>query len=240
MRTPRFVTIIAVLVALTGSRAGAQDDAIKTHPNVYHLQFENDWLRVIRVNVPVYAQVSDHVHPPGLMLHVYLNDADPITFVHSKSAIGTVTRPAVTARSYRLVRTGFETHSIVNQGRGASDFLRIEFKTQGHESQSSRGVARPVTPRSSSVVEVANAQLRITRVTVATQESYEVAATATEPALLIALTGDVTMDGSRPLTVGQERFVDVGRHVTVRPSGFAAVQLLRVDLLTPPAKGEAK
>jgi hypothetical protein len=42
------------------------------------------------------------------------------------------------------------------------------------------------------------------------------------------------------MTVRQERFVDVSHHVTVRPNGFAAVQLLRIDLLTPPAPREAK
>jgi hypothetical protein len=67
-----------------------------------------------------------------------------------------------------------------------------------------------------------------------------VAATVSEPALLVALTGDVTIDASRPMTVGQERFVDVSHHVTVRLNGFAAVQLLRIDLLTPPAPREAK
>lgn len=157
IRKSRLVTIIAVLVGLAGTSAGAQDDATRTHPNVYRVQLENDWVRIIHVSVPVYAQVSDHVHPPRLMLHVYLNDADPITFMHSTSAIGTVTRPAVTARSYRLVRTGFETHSIVNQGHGANDFLCTEFKIQGHESLWARLHAFPVTPRTAAAVEVENA-----------------------------------------------------------------------------------
>lgn len=231
---------LLIALAATGPSARAQDDAVKTHPNVYSLQFENDWVRIVRVNVPAYAHISDHVHPAGLTLYVYLNDADPIIYSHAKSAAGTVTRPGVTARSYRLVHTALEVHSIVNPGRGDSEFLRVEFKTDGGSVPAFRGVATALLPHSSAAVEVANAQLRITRVTVATQESYEVAAGATEPALLIALSGDVTLDGSRPMTMVQERFVDAGRKVIVRPQGFAAVQLLRIDLLTPPAPRGAK
>ena len=44
-----------MLVGLAGTSAGAQDDATRTHPNVYRVQLENDWVRIIHVSVPVYA-----------------------------------------------------------------------------------------------------------------------------------------------------------------------------------------
>jgi hypothetical protein len=169
------------------------------------------------------------------MLHVYLTDAEPLTFIHTHSAAGTITRPAVTARSYRVGRTGAEIHAVLNARGASSEYLRVEFKTLGTASFPSRIHAPPVGVATASVVEVTIPETRITRITVAPRESVDVAAGQNEPALLIALTDGVAVDGAQPLAVGQERFVDGGRRAVVRPQGFSPVQLLRVDFLTRPA-----
>jgi hypothetical protein len=212
----------------------AQQDGAIAFPDVYRVQFENDWVRVVRVKVPVNARIGDHTHPGGLMIHVYLNDADPITFIHPSTYGGTITRPAVVARSYRVGRTSMETHAVINPGRGISDYLRIEFKTEGTDSRKQRIPAPPIGTSTTSAIEVENAQYRVTRITVAPRDSLAIRTSASAAALLLALTDGVSVDGT-PAAQGQERFVDSGRRALVRPGGFSPVQLLRVDFLTRPA-----
>lgn len=240
MRKPRYVTL-TVLTAATlcgcfGARVlRAQQDGVVAYPNVYRVQFENDWVQVIRVSVPVNAFLADHTHPPGLMVHLYLNDAGPLTFIHRQSAAGTIARPAVSARSYRVGRTRAETHAVSNVGGGPSDYLRIEIKTLGTESMPHRILAPPVRVQTTSVLEVTNAQFRVTRITVAPHEAFDITVGATDAALVVALTEGVSVDGAQALTVGQERFLDGGRRAQIRPQGLSPVQLLLVDLLTRPA-----
>src|SRR5262245_11728098 len=95
----RLIACAFSLVALTGIEA--QQDGLVAFPNVYRVQFENDWVRLIRVNVPGNANLAAHSHPPGYMIHLYFNDAESIVFEHDGSPF-TVTRPPVKARSYRI------------------------------------------------------------------------------------------------------------------------------------------
>jgi hypothetical protein len=230
------LSCVVVTAALaSASTLRAQQDGLVAFPSIYRVQFENDWVRVVRIRVPVNARVGEHTHPAGLMIHVYLNDADPITFTHTASYGGSITRPAVVARSYRVGHTREETHGVVNTGRGLTDYLRIEFKTMGMDSRKQRIPAPPLGVATTSSVEVENAQYRATRITVAARDSFVIRPGSNEAALLVAVTDDISVDGAPPLTLGQERFVDSGRRVVVRPKGFAPVQLLRIDFLTRPA-----
>jgi hypothetical protein len=235
----KWIAIAVLTVAALGAapELQAQQDGLIAYPDVYRVQFENDWVRLIRVNVPAGASLGEHTHPPGVMVHVYFNDADPIIFEHDGSP-GSITRPYVTARSYRVGRARPETHAVINRGRGASDYMRIELKTSGDVSQGQRVPAPPLGAATKSTAEITNAQYRVSRITVAAKETFEVVAEAAVPAILIALTDGVAVEsvGSAPrsLKVGEERFVDVGRRELVRNNGAVAIELLRVDFLTPP------
>jgi hypothetical protein len=236
MRIHRSVSLVATVLALAAAaELPAQQDGLVAHPNVYRVQFENDWVRLIRVNVPAGADLAEHTHPPGLMLHVYFNDADPILFEHDGPP-GSVTRPYVKARSYRVGLARPEAHAVINRGRTSSDYMRIELKTIGTESRGRRVEAPPLGDTTASVVEVTNAQYRATRITVGAGKTFEVKAAAGEPALIVALTDGIAVDVAGTLKVGGERFVDAGRSALVRNPGTASVELLRVDFLTAPEK----
>lgn len=223
----------ATIAALMGaSGLHAQQDGLIAHPDVYRVQFENDWVRLVRVKLPANASLPEHTHPPGVMLHVYFNDADPVVFEHDGSP-GSITRPPVQARSYRVGRARPEIHAVTNLGR-ASDFMRVELKTTGDEGAPRRVAAPPLTSETRTVVEVANAQYRASRVTIGVGQSLELTADSAGPALVIAVTEGLTVDDVGALRLGQERFVAVGRRERIRNAGPSPVELLRIDFLTRP------
>ena len=98
-----------VAIALPGPIVSAQQDGLIAQPTVYRIQFENEWVRLVRVLLPGTTTLREHSHPPGDMIHVCFNDAEPIVFEHDGAPF-TVTRPAVNARNYRVGRETPEVH----------------------------------------------------------------------------------------------------------------------------------
>lgn len=234
-RNRQLVVVALGAIALHAPAAAhAQQDGLVAHPNNYRVQFENAWVRIIHVHIPGNADLADHTHPPGVMLHVYLNDANPIVFEHDGNP-NTVTRPYVYARSYRVGRARPETHATINRFPGASDYLRVELKTQGDVGLGQRIPAPPLTNATRAVTEVSNAMYRATRVTIAARDSFVVTADSGRPAIIVALTEGIRAEGAAPLKLGQERFVDAGKRETLHNVGDAPQELLRVDFLTAPA-----
>jgi hypothetical protein len=226
-------------MALTVSASTFAQDPVATLPEAYRLQFENEWVKVVRVRYAAGAKLAEHSHPAASLAFVYLTDAQPVVFRHSGSINRTVTRPAVTAGSYRLARGGSEVHSVENDG-GASEFLRVELKTDPAGVRNfRRRVPVPVRPstQSSTDVEFTNAQVRISRIRIAAGEAVEVVTTESQPALLLAL-GDATMTVARgssmdlSLTLGQERWIEPRQRERMANTGAAAIAFLRFDLLT--------
>lgn len=231
----RTVALFALLLAFAApprvvAQANLEEDGLVAYPNVYRVQFENEFVRLVRVTIPSGSRLGNHTHPAGLTLYIYLNDADPITFVHT-SAAGTIQRPPVMARSYRTVRNGFETHALFNIGRTATDFLRVEFKTQGAGSGFPRIKAPPMGGATTATVELKDAQFTTTRITVAPRDQFVV--TADTPALLVAMTDGEMIDGTAQ-SLGEARFLAAGQKATIRARGSEPVQLLRIDFLTRP------
>jgi hypothetical protein len=230
--------VLALLTLLPVHAIAAQQDGLVAHPHAYRVQFENAWVRVVRASIPANANLAMHSHPPGFMVHVYLDDAEPLVFEHDGSPF-TVTRPPVAARSYRIGRATPESHATISSSAKPSTYLRVELKTQGYENTRRRVSAAPLTGATQSVVESTGGQLRISRITIAPGETFEVTASATEAALLIAVTDGVSLaDGQRSgevLRLGQDCFVDLGQRQTLRNGGTSHVQLLRFDFLTKPA-----
>ena len=214
-------------------------DGLVAYPDVYKVQFENAYVRLVRVRLPGNARLATHTHPAGIMLHVYFNDADPVQFNHDGYP-NDVTRPPVRARSYRVGRAKPETHAVNNMGPGLSDYMRVELKTTGDEGMLRRIPATPLVDSNSTVVDMNNTQYRSSRITIRSGAQMEFSATATAPFLLLALTDGMeverTTSNRTKLVVGGEQFVAPGQRVTVRNTGSTPVQLLRVDMLTPPMK----
>jgi len=219
--------VCLILGCLASAPAFGQDPA-KTLPGNYTVALENDWVRVLRVYVPAGAKLPSHEHPGALIAYVYLTDSDPIEFKHDGSN-GTITRPAVKARSYRLsTGTVGETHAIENNSATDSIYLRIEYKTEGSQTAQTRGrraAAPPLKSESAVDVDFTNAAMRITRVTIAAGQSMEMA-TDEHPALLIDLTADV----------GKARWIDPNDRESIGATGTSAVEYFRFDFLTAPLR----
>lgn len=95
---PRLIPSLALTAAVVISNAVLEPRAsaqVQEAHGVYHTQFENDWVRVVRVRYPANSKLPLHGHPPTVTAYVYLS----------------------------------ETHTAENLGTTASDFLRVEFKT---------------------------------------------------------------------------------------------------------------
>ena len=237
-RTPTLLLAAStILVAPAAAHSQAPQDGLVAYPDVYKVQFENAFVRLIRVRLPGNAQLGDHTHPPGIMLHVYFNDADPVQFNHDGPP-NDVTRPSVSARSYRVGRATPETHAVNNMGPGLSDYMRVELKTEGDEGLLRRFPAPVLVDTNATSVDMNNSQYRSSRITIRSGGQMELTAPSTVPFLLLALTdgGAVERAGVKGTTlmVGGEHFVEASARVTVRNTGALPVQLLRVDLLTKP------
>ncbi len=222
-----------MFVAAVSPRASAEGQ--ETH-GVYHTQFENDSIRLVRVRYPANSKVPLHGHPPTVTTYVYLSGSSPVRFTHQGSRTHVVTRQPTTPGGFRVSRGGDETHSAENLGAIASDFLRVEFKTDaaGASAPFYRD-ARPLgtTAKTTTDVQFSNAQMRITRVAIPAGQITEIATTTNAPALLIAL-GEATMtaDGTAlPMQIGQERWVASSRRERLANVGASQIELLRIDVL---------
>ena len=220
---------LLVAVFAASLRLGVQD-AVTTLPESYKLQFDNEWIRIVRVHYGPNAKLPVHTHTQFAAAYVYLNDAGPVIFRHGDGTTGAVTRPPTRAGGFRLYRAVEEVHAVENTTAAPSDFLRVEFKTQPLEERTLRGrffrAASPETHIEN--VQFENAQVRITRILVGPKRSMEIKADAA-PALLIAL-------AAAPLTPGDHRWLPAGSSQTLQNPGTEPGEFLRFDLKTPPVK----
>jgi hypothetical protein len=203
--------VVAAIVSLAAA-ASAQDPT-KTLPGSYQVQFENDYVRVVRVQYGAGAKLADHTHPAGTTAYVYLNDSDGVVFRHSGNNTRAVTRPPVTAGAIRISTGPEEHHTAENNSPTASDFLRIWIKTESPGSRSMRRL--PPTEK-----EFSNQQLRVTRI--ALEQHDEQTITAKEPALLIELPS------------GTERWIDAGKSETIANHDARTLEIVKFEFLTKP------
>lgn len=215
---------LALTLALCAVPLAAQDP-LTTIPEAYQVQFENDWVKVVRVHYAAGVKLPVHTHPPGTTAYVYLNDSDGVVFRHEGGSSRAVTRPAVKAGSMRVAAGGSETHNAENPAPTPSDFLRVQFKT---DAKGVRNLRRRI-PRNSTDnaplirEEFANAQMRIWRVIIPAGRSTEIRTLDQQPALLVMLMG------------GHQRWIGAGQVDTVANSGATPLELIRIDFLTAPA-----
>src|SRR5262245_26984240 len=91
-----FIRFLAT-VLLLAAPAPAQDP-VKVAPHGYKLDFENDWVKVLRVHYAAKEKIPEHDHPATAAAFVYLNDSGPVIFKHVGLSYGAITRPATKAR----------------------------------------------------------------------------------------------------------------------------------------------
>jgi hypothetical protein len=225
---------LALLLALSlGMLGQAVTDPVVTLPDSYKLQFENEWVKVTKATYAPYVKLPAHAHTTWAAAYVYLSDADPVIFSHTDKDYHAITRPAVTAKSFRMNRAMQEQHEVENTGGLTSEFLRVEFKTEPRDQQTMRGrfYSEPdPTGKRIERLQFDNAQVRATRITLLPSQRVHVVASATEPALIVA----VTAAPGLKLGLGQEVWLDVNQATDFENRGAAAVELLRFDMKTSP------
>jgi quercetin dioxygenase-like cupin family protein len=81
----KWLVLAMVLLRAVGTDA---QDAVATVPGSYTRQFENDWVRIVRVHYAPLAKLPAHTHPALACAYVYLNDSGPVVFRHIGSDFG--------------------------------------------------------------------------------------------------------------------------------------------------------
>ena len=244
MRVCRIGLIISVLVV----NAFAQDP-LKTLPKAYKLQFENEWVKVVRVHYAPHEKLPAHEHTPMASAYVYLTDGGPVVFNHVDKDYGAVTRPATKAGSFRVYRGIQEHHEVENKSDLPSDFLRVEFKTDPIDEKTLRGrFFREEYPAGENFqkVQFENEQIRITRLVCAPGKRLDIDTSSGKPALVIALSSaqlkvSRSKGGSKKvkLDLGQSRWIDGNQQEQFTHAGDAPMELLRFDFKTMPLSKEA-
>lgn len=219
-------------------------DPLKTLPQAYKLQFENEWVKVTRVHYAPHEKLPPHQHTLTGSAYVYLNDGGPVVFKHLDLPYGAVTRPATKAGSFRLYGGLKEVHEVENLSELPSDFLRVEFKTEPVNERTLRGrFYRETYPVGENFekVQFENEQVRITRIVCGAGKKIEISTPATQPVLLIALVPSSlkVSDGKHKssaskLATGETRWIAAGQQESIENSGNAPAELLRFDFKTKP------
>jgi hypothetical protein len=232
------------LIAIVGSLSisAAAQDPIKSLPDNYKLQFENDWVKVTRVYYPPQAKIAAHAHTQMGSAYVYLNDSDPVIFKHIGAQYGAIKRPATKAGSFRLYKAVQEVHEVENPSDKPSDFLRVEFKTEPVNEKSLYGrFFREEYPVGENFqkVQFENEQVRITRLVCAPGKTFDLTTSASEPTLLLFLSPAQVKIGSgksktEKLTPGQTHWIDLNKKELLQTIGETPAEMLRFEFKTKP------
>ena len=238
---------VAIVISLLAVTAMGQDP-LKLLPQAYKLQFENDWVKVVRVHYEPREKLAAHEHTKAASAYVYLNDGGPVVFNHIDKDYGAVTRPATKAGSFRVYRGLQELHEVENKSDLPSDFLRVEFKTDPVNEKSLFGrYHREGYPAGENFqkVQFQNEQIRITRLVCAPGKKLDIATSPSEPTLLIALTPtqlkvNRTKGKSARLNLGlgQSRWIELNQQEQLENTGSSPAEMLRFDFKTQPLSKE--
>jgi hypothetical protein len=219
-------------------------DPLTLLPDSYSKQFENEWVRIVRVHYGPHAKLPAHAHNALPAAYVYLNDAGPVLFKHIGTSYGAATRPPTRAGGFRVFRGLDEIHEVENTSALPSDFLRVEFKTDPKDVRTLKGRffrERAAHGENLQQVQFENDQVRITRVIGAPGRSIRLSTAASEPSLLIALrAAQLRETGSHvTLAVGQERWLPARSALTLENAGADPSEFLRFDFKTAPIASSA-
>ena len=233
-------TLFAAVIAALSVGPLAAQDPITTLPESYSKQFENEWVKVVRVRYAPHAKLPAHAHNALPAAYVYLNDGGPVLFKHIGTSYGAATRPPTKAGGFRIFRGLEEIHEVENMSELPSEFLRVEFKTDPKDVRTLKGRffrEGAVNGENLEKVQFENEQIRITRVIGAPGRPVRLTASASEPALLIALKAAKLRASSgavESVTPGQERWIPAGGAAAFENVGTESSEFLRFDFKTAP------
>jgi hypothetical protein len=234
------LSVIFLLFIITASA----QDPLKVAPQAYKLEFENEWVKVMRVHYGPHEKIPAHDHTERAAAYVYLNDGGPVIFKHIGLAYGAVTRPATKAGSFRLYKAIKEVHEVENTSELPSDFLRVEFKTRMVDEKTLRGrFYRESWPEGENYqkVQFEDEQIRVTRLVCVPGKRLDIPAGDSGPSLLVALSparlGVIGPNGKASkmnLSLGQTGWQPAGKRARLESPGGAPAELLRFEFKTGP------
>ena len=248
---PRPVLHALLLICLLSGLSPAQDPFVIA-PRAYKLDFENDWVRVIRVHYAPFEKIAPHDHPKRQTVFIYLNDGGPVRFKHVEGYSGDypAIRPPTKARAFRLASVQGENHEVENLSNLPSDFLQVELKTETVDSDSFKGRYLP-EPRSAQQpedyrkTEFENGQARISRL--ACRSKRECGPLEVErPAILIALSplklrldSKATDSSRQSLSLGKTKWLPPGSRLRIGGSVENASEILLIEFKSKPTQPAA-
>jgi hypothetical protein len=238
-------TFCLPVIFLLFTVAATAQDPLKVAPQAYKLEFENEWVKVMRVHYGSNEKIPAHDHTELAAAYVYLNDGGPVIFKHIGLAYGAVTRPATKAGSFRLYKAIKEVHEVENTSDLPSDFLRVEFKTRMVDEKTLRGrFHRESWPAGENYqkIQFEDEQIRVTRLASASGKRVDVPAGASGHELLIALSsarlGVLETNGKASklnLSLGQTGWQPAGKQARLDSPGGGPAEMLRIEFKTGPA-----
>jgi hypothetical protein len=101
--TKRIISISIIYLIFT--IASVAQDPMKVAPQAYKHEFENEWVKVVRVHYGPREKITAHDHTERAAAYVYLNDGGPVIFKHIGLEYGPVTRPAASGCTRRSKRS---------------------------------------------------------------------------------------------------------------------------------------
>lgn len=237
----------AAIFAIPFARSSPAQDPLTVAPQAYKLQFENDWVKVVRVHYAPKEKLPVHNHPSRATAFVYLNDSGPVRFKHKEGFSGSfpATRPPTKARAYRLAGVQPENHEVENLSDLPSDFLQIILKTEMVDRSKFKGRFAPEAREPGTnyrKVEFENEQVRITRLVCAARRKCDPLNLSTYPALAVALSPlDFKAEGKSgasplKLSLGETRWFEPGQWKAYRNAGNAEAEHLIIEFISKPAQ----
>jgi hypothetical protein len=235
-------TFSLLVIFLLFTIAASAQGPLKVAPQAYKLEFENEWVKVMRVHYGPHEKIPAHDHTERAAAYVYLNDGGPVIFKHIGLAYGAVTRPATKAGSFRLYKAIKEVHEVENTSDLPSDFLKVEFKTRMVDEKTLRGrFNRESWPEGENYqkVQFEDEQIRVTRLVCAPGKRLDVLESASGPSLLIALSparlSVIEPKGKASklnLGLGQTGWQPTGKLARIEGPGGEPAELLRFEFKT--------
>lgn len=193
----------------------------KILPKSYKLEFENGWVRIVRVHYDAKAKLPEHEHPAGATVYLYLNASDGVVFSHDDNS-APVPRPPVQPGGIRVAVTPLEHHTVVNNADTPSDFIRVLLKTEINQK-----IARPNARLSSDRIEFDHPSIRVARINVQPGAKTRVEA-KNYPMLRIA-----AIPGKTEWRIAGNdgyRFLDKGTTEEFEVTGDVPMQLVTIEL----------
>jgi len=93
------------------------------------VEFENAWVRIVRVHYMAHEKTRYHDHPATPTVYVYTTGGGRLRILHDDPE-EPVIRPAVKANSIRFNRGAMEHHQVEEMDGVASEYLRLELKIE--------------------------------------------------------------------------------------------------------------